>query len=246
MRITIEELKEIVKTSQTYKEVYKRTKSDRSKDLRREVLIEIEKNDISTSHLVVKLPKSQPKKIYTFEEMLVKDGPYKGSSVDIKRRLFKAGLLKNECYICGITDWRGNPITLQLDHINGRHTDNRLENLRILCPNCHAQTETFAGKNIKLGNRLSKICPRCNEPKYRSSEVCKKCKSKMSEVKAWPPDEELFKIVQEIGLKKTAKLFNAKVPSLQKRLKARKFDYSPYYNPKRRAPDPLPKPAKVT
>ena len=52
------------------------------------------------------------------------------------------------CAECGLgEEWRGKPITLQLDHVNGIHTDNRLENLRLLCPNCHTQTETFCGKN---------------------------------------------------------------------------------------------------
>lgn len=51
---------------------------------------------------------------------------------------------------CGISDeWLGQPVTLQLDHINGVFNDNRLENLRLLCPNCHSQTETFAGRKNK-------------------------------------------------------------------------------------------------
>lgn len=69
------------------------------------------------------------------------------NSYRLKNKLFKAGLLKNECNICGITEWQGMPISLHLDHINGINNDNRIENLRILCPNCHSQTSTYAGKN---------------------------------------------------------------------------------------------------
>ncbi|HKC65256.1 MAG TPA: HNH endonuclease signature motif containing protein [Pyrinomonadaceae bacterium] len=65
----------------------------------------------------------------------------------LKLRLVREALLEYKCYLCGLTEWKGKPITLQLDHINGVHLDHRIENLRLLCPNCHSQTETFAGRN---------------------------------------------------------------------------------------------------
>ena len=66
----------------------------------------------------------------------------------IKVRLLEAGILKNVCDECGISEWRGKRICIQIDHINGVPDDHRLENLRMLCPNCHSQTETYAAKNI--------------------------------------------------------------------------------------------------
>lgn len=66
-----------------------------------------------------------------------------GSSSNLRKRLVAAGLKPPHCEECGLSEWRGRPIALALDHINGDHTDNRLENLRILCPNCHAQTDTW-------------------------------------------------------------------------------------------------------
>lgn len=71
------------------------------------------------------------------------------SGATIKRRLLRAGILENRCDDCGLTEWRGRPISIQLDHRNGIRNDNRLENLRMLCPNCHSQTETFGTRNWK-------------------------------------------------------------------------------------------------
>jgi len=65
----------------------------------------------------------------------------------VKRRLLTAGLKENRCERCGIEDWLGEPLAMALHHVNGDGADNRLENLQMLCPNCHAQTDTFAGRN---------------------------------------------------------------------------------------------------
>jgi len=73
-----------------------------------------------------------------------------GSRRNVRKRLLREGWLRNECYECGMPPiWRGRPLSLQLDHIDGNGCDHRLENLRMLCPNCHSQTDTFGVKNRK-------------------------------------------------------------------------------------------------
>jgi transposase-like protein len=66
----------------------------------------------------------------------------------LKKRLILAGLKAPRCEGCLLYEWCGEPIPLELDHINGDRRDNRLENLRLLCPNCHALTTTYRGRNI--------------------------------------------------------------------------------------------------
>jgi DNA-binding transcriptional ArsR family regulator len=68
---------------------------------------------------------------------------------NLKTRLIRAGLKQNRCEQCGLTAWRGRPLSMALHHVNGDGHDNRLENLQFLCPNCHSQTENFSGRGRK-------------------------------------------------------------------------------------------------
>lgn len=68
------------------------------------------------------------------------------TSATLRRRLVRARLKDQRCERCGLVEWLGSPLPLELDHVNGDHLDNRLANLRILCPNCHATTDTWCGR----------------------------------------------------------------------------------------------------
>ena len=91
----------------------------------------------------------------------------------LRRYVIKNDLIPYKCAICGCTEWQGKTLSLELDHINGINNDNRLENLRFLCPNCHSQTSTYGSRNQQL-----------NESKYDiSDELRTMVENKYKEVK---------------------------------------------------------------
>jgi hypothetical protein len=67
----------------------------------------------------------------------------------LRIRLITEGIKFEKCEVCGIEDWNGKKVSFELDHINGVRNDHRLENVRIICPNCHSQTHTYRARNIK-------------------------------------------------------------------------------------------------
>lgn len=84
---------------------------------------------------------------YELQQILVENSTYLNRSM-LKKRLVSSGLMEYKCIECdNVGIWNGKKLSLQLDHINGIPNDNRIENLRILCPNCHSQTETYSGKS---------------------------------------------------------------------------------------------------
>ncbi len=85
-------------------------------------------------------PRRTPTKL-----MLVEGSRY--NRYHLKMRLLREGLKPERCEGCGLTEWQGRPLSFELHHINGDGHDNRIENLQLLCPNCHSQTDTWGGRN---------------------------------------------------------------------------------------------------
>lgn len=160
------------------------------------------------------------------------------ASHKLRLKLIKENKMEARCSICLNSEWMGLPISLELDHINGINNDNRLENLRILCPNCHAQTSTYRGKNINGGVRKlasrpdlksgdgsypivgsSPTAPTCECGRLMSkrSKVCKQCYKRTTKA-VWPDKETLRKMVEDSNFTQVAKQLGVSDNAVRKHL----------------------------
>lgn len=147
---TDSDLREVVGNCSTMADVIRQLGYKQSGGVHRWLTGHVRRLEISTEHF---RGRGHPKGVkrpgtgrrIPLEELLQPNVQYSPSR--LRARLVAAGLKENRCEECGIDSWRGRPVGLSLDHINGDHMDNRLENLRILCPNCHSQTPTWCGKS---------------------------------------------------------------------------------------------------
>lgn len=176
---------------------------------------------IDTSHFYsenerLKIARSYSK-ITNLDDILVKDSFYAPKT--LKKRLINDGYFEYKCSECGIKEWNNKPINLQMDHINGDKFDNRLENLRLLCPNCHSQTETFCGKT---NNKSKYVKCKCGNEMYYSSTCCKKCAENSKKTKInWPRIEWLEKETEKRGFAAVGRELGVSDNAVRKRI--RKF-----------------------
>lgn len=197
--ISDNEFKEIWNTSTTYSEILRRLKptTTYSGSEYRALKARQKELNLSSGHMLGqghnKGKKFPPTYKQPLSDILVEGSYY--NIFNLKKRLFEANLLKNECSWCGNPGtWNGNELTLHLDHINGINNDNRIDNLRILCPICHALTDTFRGRNKKhiTGNKppesptsdrsnrsvfieINTVCENCTNPTINGMLLCEKC-----------------------------------------------------------------------
>lgn len=147
----------------------------------------------------------------------------------IRDKLFSENLKEYRCEKCKRTEWEGEPIPLEVHHINGNHNDNRLENLQILCPNCHALTDNYKGKNQKrCKNKYSyvHICSKCGKPLASSSAtLCIECYAKSRRKVNRPSKEELFELIKTKSFTEIGKIYNVSDNAIRKWCKAEGLPY---------------------
>lgn len=138
----------------------------------------------------------------------------------IKKVILKHKLIEYKCQQCQIIDYNNKEIVLQLDHINGINNDNRLENLRFLCPNCHSQTDTYCGRNLRHPPTDPNKCVDCKDLINQYSTRCRKCatshnrKTKID----WPHTDVLVQLVEEMGYSKAGKQLGVSDKAVKKRI----------------------------
>jgi Zn finger protein HypA/HybF involved in hydrogenase expression len=215
-----EELIEAVRISDNIAQVIKKLYLSRSKSQYKLITDRIKFLELSVEHFGSNI--GTYKRTFSLEEILIKDSKY-SSTTGLKKRLIKDGILENKCDLCGIDSWRDLDLTLHLDHINGINDDNRIENLRLLCPNCHSQTDTYGGKNNKRQKTIT-YCEICKVEIWRGSAKCEQCMYNSRIGKNlkidWPPVNVLIKMVKESSYTQAAKVLGVSDNAVRKHINA--------------------------
>jgi HNH endonuclease len=222
---TKEQLQAAVAASYSYSETLRRLKlraaGGNHKTLQKYVALW----DISTEHFDPHIGRGRfgRSRRVPLEEILVEGSSY--SRGHLKDRLYEAGLKQRRCELCGQGEaWRGRRMALILDHINGIANDHRLENLRILCPNCAATLETHCGRNPPIAERACLGCGRSFHPNSASQRYCSRsCGNSVPRPKrrkvARPPYEVLVAEVEQLGFTAVGRKYGVSDNAVRKWIK---------------------------
>ena len=166
----LEEIKNAVKDSINFTEVLEKLNIPRQGNNSSTLRKILDLNNIDYSHFTGRARSYVTNYVHA-NEFLNNTKTIKSSKLKIK--LLKENLLENKCAICGISNWLDKPITLQLHHIDGNPTNNNLNNLQLLCPNCHSQTENYCGK--ANNNPKKYYCKNCGKEITKKATYCPMC-----------------------------------------------------------------------
>ena len=237
---TDDQLIDAVNTSQNYSQVLKKLGLRLCGGTHANIKLNIKRLKLNTEHFSLSgwCTGKHHERLISFvkiptEKILIKDSEYT-STHRLKKRLYKEGLLKEACSCCGLgPEWQEKFISLQLDHKDGDRCNNQIDNLRILCPNCHSQTESFCGKKkkkqrIKVERKIRKTicvneCVFCNlqyEAKDKKQKYCSyECHKKSLRKIKRPSKEQLLAEISQSNYVQVGKKYGVSDNAIRKWLK---------------------------
>jgi hypothetical protein len=214
MKYSKEILEKVVNSSNNFSEVTRKLGLKTFYGNRQTVKKYINLFNIDTKHFRLSTKGGKKTKL-ELEDILVVNSTYLHTT-NLKERLYSSGLKNRVCEMCGQDEnWNGSKLSLILDHINGVNNDNRIENLRIVCPNCNATLPTHGGKNVKRDETHINHCE-CGKKTFRNNKVCPTC-SQIKQRRVDRPDYlTLIEEIKSLGYKGTGIKYGVSDNSIRK------------------------------
>ncbi len=234
MKYSKENLELAVKNSHSIMGVLRKFGTKMSGGCHGHISKKIKEFGINTSHFTrrgVNKGKSPTNKKHWSKILIKANLSLKKETYRLRRALIESGR-EYKCEKCGVGDiWNNEKLCIQIDHINGDWSDNRSENLRFLCPNCHSQTNTFGSQNIKSIIKIDKIknCLKCNKEfihkhnqKYCSTVCSNRCKKLRKTKICWPNINDLIIMIRNSNYSKVSRELGVSDNAIRKYLKKKK------------------------
>lgn len=209
-QFTPSELQKLLDESNSYSDLLRKIdmnpKGDNPKTLKKiiaELNLDETKLKLNRSNLYRNNAKVTHKKVKIPIEDIIMNNKYPNyQTSSLLKRLIQEGYKEYKCERCGLTEWQEEPIPLQLHHKDGVHTNNLLNNLEVLCPNCHALTDTYCGKNLKKKKKKNTKIKK--EKKQTNSNRIKDPPLSRKELKKRIREKSFTSIGKEFGISDNA------------------------------------------